>query len=52
MNEGGRKTKRLDLAKWVADAWGKISKEAILHTWKSIGIKAETNVEPEMKITI
>ena len=40
----GKKVSRLDVAKWVSTAWGKIHVESICNTWNSIGINATTNI--------
>lgn len=40
ITEGGRKSKRLDVATWVANAWEKITTDSIRRTWESIGIVA------------
>jgi hypothetical protein len=38
----GKEVSRLDVAKWVSTAWGKIHVELICITWNSIGINATT----------
>ena len=41
VSKKGRKTTRLDVAKWISSAWDKIKTETISRTWESIGIKAK-----------
>ena len=38
VENNGRKSTRLDVAKWITSAWEKIKTESICHTWESIGI--------------
>jgi DDE superfamily endonuclease len=39
VNNNGRKTTQLDVAKWIATAWERIKSELITNTWKSISIE-------------
>ena len=38
----GRKSTCLDVAKWITSAWNKIKTASICHTWESIGITTNT----------
>ena len=40
VNTEGRKASRLDVAKWVKDAWNKVTPETIRNTWTSIGFQS------------
>jgi DDE superfamily endonuclease len=42
----GRKASRLDVANWVAEAWGKVKVESITNTWRSIGIGPNAAINP------
>ena len=37
VQNAGRKVCRLDVAKWVEEAWERVSTETICNTWSSIG---------------
>jgi len=39
-NIGGKVT-RVDVANWISSAWDTISKESIVYTWNSIGIRLD-----------
>ena len=38
-NTDGKKASRLYVAKWVDEAWNKVTSETISNTWESIGFQ-------------
>ena len=38
-NTDGKKASRLDVEKWVDEAWNKVTSEKISNTWASIGFQ-------------
>jgi hypothetical protein len=47
VENNGRKSTCLDVAKWIASELEKIKTESICHTWKSIGILTSTILETD-----
>ena len=39
-----KKPTRVDVAEWVAYAWGEIRADSIINTWSSIGIKTQSRI--------